>query len=273
MLSRILQRFTPAVIPVLQSRCFSYIPRKEWFPWRQKRVKSRNERTARNKNILPNTDEAYLIRIGRSPIKVEEHDFKADEISLGMKKLQIYARIIRNRHLQDAIDWMTAICRPSTEKIIKLLKRAQTELISKNLDPARLYVTLAVHERGSFQRRMFVTRDGDRTSRRSNRHRFVIKVREMPLPEFFHKIFILKRVPRAIVSDMAAAIRDGRATPEMQRAFAPYVSSASRRQHRRQMKYEDLTKKFDYLETRRKWIDEYQINLAAHNEESLSLRK
>jgi ABC-type Fe3+-hydroxamate transport system substrate-binding protein len=96
----------------------------------------------------------------------------------------------------------------------------------------------------------------------------------MPLPEFFHQLYILKRVPRAIVSAMAAAINDGRAaSPDMQRAFAPYVSSESRRRHRKEMQLLDLTRRFDYNKEMTDWISEYQANLDAHRERLMSMRR
>ena len=236
-------------------------------------MKSRNARTLRNKSILPRSFDSTEVPAGKPSESVKLHDFNSEDISIGMKKLQIYARIVRNRHLQDSIDWMEAICRPSTQPIINLLKRAQKELVDKKrLDPARLYVSYAVHERGHFQKKLYKTRDGGFAVRRSSRHRFVIKIREMPLPEFFHQVYILKRVPRAIVSDMMAALRDGRATANMQRAFAPYVSSDSRRQHRKEMKWLDLNRQFDYFEIRRKWILDYTRNIDAFKERMIGMR-
>lgn len=236
-------------------------------------MKNRNARTLRNKNIMPRSLDSTEVAVGKPSESVKLHDYQSEDISIGLKKLQIYARIVRNRHLQDSIDWMEAICRPSTEPIISLLKRAQKELTDKKrLDPARLYVSYAVHERGHFQKKLFKTRDGGFTVRRSSRHRFVVKIREMPLPEYFHQVYILKRVPRAIVSDMMAALRDGRAPPHMQREFAPYVSSDSRRQHRKEMKWLDLNRKFDYFEERRKWILNYTRNLEAYKERMIEMR-
>jgi hypothetical protein len=85
----------------------------------------------RNKIILARNQDGSYAPLTTDAAK--EHNYKSEDISIGLKKLQIYERIIRNRHLQDSIDWIEAICRPSTEPIVKLLKKAQTELVDKKI--------------------------------------------------------------------------------------------------------------------------------------------
>jgi hypothetical protein len=94
---------------------------------------------------------------------------------------------------------------------------------------------------------------------------FSIKVREISLPEFFIRVYIKKHITRAIVNDMVTALRDGRAAGHA-RAFAPYVSTESRRSHRRDMRYLDLTRQFNYDQIKDQWIAAYENNIQAHKD-------
>ena len=239
-----------------------YIARYRWYPWRQKLVKNREARTLKNKALVPKVRLAEEAPYKKRSSEGPQFSFKIVEVSMSLRKLQNYARLLRHKHLQDGIDWIEAVSRPSAEPLMKLLKRAQKALVDEaNLDPARLYIENALQETGYYKRNLFKKRDGGFSIRSSNRHRFVVKIREMPLNEFFHRVYILKKIPRAIVMDMASALRDGRAGPHMNRAFAPYVTAASRRQHRQELKYLELTRRFDYYAERKKWIAAYQDNI------------
>lgn len=44
----------------------------------------------------------------------------------------------------------------------------------------------------------------------------------MPMNEYFHKVYIMKEVPRSVTLDMRMALRDGRAPRSYEREWAPY---------------------------------------------------
>jgi ribosomal protein L22 len=197
------------------------------------------------------------------PILIEEREtVHVKSVMLSLKKLQRYSLLLRHRHLQDAIDWLEAIARPSSKPLRKLLLRAQSTLTeSRSLDPARLFVEIAVGERGKYDRRVFLTRDGGTKIRRHAKNKFRVNIREMSLNEFFHRVYVEKRVPRCIALDMQLAIREGRADPKTAIGFLPFLTSETRRAHRRQLKLLHARKQWHYLTERKKWIEGYVGNL------------
>ena len=73
------------------------------------------------------------------------------------------------------------------------------------------------------------------------------------------------------MNETVSALTDGRAAGR-ERAFAPYVSSLSRRSHRRDMKYLDLTRQFNYDQTKYQWIEAYENNIQAHKDRLAGMR-
>ena len=242
------------------SPLLTYFPRARWFPWRQRLVKQRNTRTQQNKIAAPYP--------GFRPEKAEaaaSFSFTSSQVPLSLKKLQRYSQLLRHRHLQDAIDWLAAISRPSARPLSKLLLRAQQTLVNtRGLDAARLFVATAVGERGRYERRLFLTRDGGTKVRRHAVNKFQLAVEEMPLPQFFHRVYVEKRVPRCIVLDMQAAVRDLRAVGPVSLGFLPYLTSETRRTHRKSLALLAAKKQWDYFSARDRWIANYSGNTGRH---------
>lgn len=235
----------------------NYFPRARWYPWRQRLVRARNARTQANKTVIPYSG----FRPGGRGVK-NHFSFTAQSVALSLKKLQRYSQLLRHRHLQDGIDWLAAITRPSSRPLQKLLERTQKTLVEeRGLDPARLYIDIAVGERGRYERRVYFTRDGGTKIRRHAVNKFKVCIREMDMKEFFHRVYIEKKVPRCIVLDMQSAVRDGRAEGKTAIGFLPYLSSETRRIHRKRIKLLSLQKQWNYRVERKKWIDKYQANL------------
>eukprot|EP00397_Hematodinium_sp_SG-2012_P054342 GEMP01065454.1.p1 GENE.GEMP01065454.1~~GEMP01065454.1.p1 ORF type:complete len:281 (+),score=47.69 GEMP01065454.1:126-968(+) len=205
---------------VVQQRGY-YIPRKNWFPWRVRLIKDRQRRLRAKRNLFPR--EPVVGEDGIDHMGGPLLKFKQNEIQMSVRRLVEYGKWIKRHHAQDAIDRVECLGRPSARPIIKLLK-------------------------GKFG------------LERSPRNKMVLYLREAPKTEFFHKCYILGQVPRSMASDMRLALRDRRVSPQMEHTWSPYLTAASRHQHRQELKWRQITKKFDYFEERRKWIEEYDAN-------------
>jgi ribosomal protein L22 len=239
----------------LSAPLYNYFPRARWYPWRQRLVRARNKQTILNKTVTPYP--GFQSCKDRS----SSFSFTAQTVALSLKKLQRYSELLRHKHLQDAIDWLEAITRPSSRPLIKLLQRTQKTLVDeRGFDPARLFVNVAVGERGRYERRVNFTRDGGTKIRRHAVNKFKVSVSEMDMNKFFHRVYVEKRVPRCIVIDMQSAVRDGRAEGKTAVGFLPYLTSETRRMHRKRVKLLSLQRDWDYKVERKKWIEKYQTN-------------
>eukprot|EP00397_Hematodinium_sp_SG-2012_P050366 GEMP01058504.1.p1 GENE.GEMP01058504.1~~GEMP01058504.1.p1 ORF type:complete len:318 (+),score=51.07 GEMP01058504.1:137-1090(+) len=248
------QQWSPIVV---QQRGY-YIPRKNWFPWRVRLIKDRQRRLRAKRNLFPRepvVGEDGIDHMGGPLLK-----FKQNEIQMSVRRLVEYGKWIKRHHAQDAIDRVECLGRPSARPIIKLLKESMEKCVARNMDPQRLYIhTVSVH-RGYFVKKIRLHARGKFGLERSPRNKMVLYLREAPKTEFFHKCYILGQVPRSMASDMRLALRDRRVSPQMEHTWSPYLTAASRHQHRQELKWRQITKKFDYFEERRKWIEEYDAN-------------
>merc|ERR1719506_2935693 len=105
--------------------------------------------------------------------------------------------------------------RLKSEPILKLLQRAVQECIQKhNMDIARVYIFDAQPQRGYTVKSIKMHARAKYGINKSPRHMFMIRVREMPLEEYFHRIYIYNKVPRSRASDMRLALHDRRASPQ-----------------------------------------------------------
>ena len=179
----------------------------------------------------------------------------------------------RKSPFQDAIDWVACLTRPSARPILHLLKQAKHELVDKRgLDLGRLYVDHSHSDRGNYVRIIRRMRMGQYSQFRSPRHHFRIYIREMPIEEYFHRMYVVGKVPQCVSFDMRQAIRDQRVQGETVRKWAPYLTSNSRFQHRKELKRLHAIGQFDYYSERRKWIKEYRDNLHKLNNAMRSSR-
>ncbi|KAF4698249.1 hypothetical protein FOZ63_026361, partial [Perkinsus olseni] len=127
-----------------------YIPRRNWWPWKQKIAHQRQAISRRRKHIWPRYSDPDAQRAGdiRSDPGPSVR-FKVHDMNLSLKRLWVYGRLLRKKQLQDAIDWMEALCRPSAKPVRDLLYRARTRMVDHHgYDPARLYIARIWTERG-----------------------------------------------------------------------------------------------------------------------------
>ena len=190
------------------------------------------------------------------------YHYQVKEVPMSLRRLHEYVRLLKRRNLQDAIDWVACLTRPSARPILQLLKQAKHDLVEKkNLDLGRLYVDHSHSDRGNYIRIIRRMRMGQYSQFRSPRHHFRIYIREMPMEEYFHRLYIVGKVPQCVSFDMRQAIRDNRVPAETARKWAPYLTSNSRYEHRKELRRLHANGQFDYYAERKKWIAEYQSNL------------
>jgi len=251
-----------------------YFPRKNWFPWRVRLIHQRQAALRKKRHIWPRYSDPQEAPIfGEKDVDGGQLAFREKEVRLGLKKLEEYAKLIQGRQLQDAIDWTEAIARMKSEPILKLLRKALTEVVERHrMDPARVYVLEASPQRGYFVKSLRMHSRGRYGVNKSPRNMFMIRVRELPLEEFFHRMYIYGRVPRSISSDMRLALHDSRVSAQMAKEWAPYLNAHSRFFHRKELKWLDSTRQFDYYQARREWIQRYQANLLRASTEAREAR-
>ena len=245
-----------------------YFARARWFPWRQKIAHRWQRQAAKDRHILPreiNPKETPIMTSARNDVsrKSSLYHFQAKEVPMSLRRLQEYVRLLKRRNLQDAIDWVACLTRPSARPILNMLQKAKRDLVDKRgLDLGRLYVDHSHSDRGEYIKIVRRMRVGHYSLFKSPRHHFRIYIREIPLEEYFHRMYILGKVPQCVSFDMRQAIREKRVSPEVERLWRPYLTSASRYLHRKEIRRLHSIGQFDYYAERRKWISEYQSNIA-----------
>merc|ERR1711933_394495 len=100
-------------------------------------------------------------------------------------------------------------------------------------DVSRAYVFDAQPQRGSFIKSLRKHSRSNFGIVKSPRNLFMVRVRQMPLEEYFHRVYIYNKVPRSLASDMRLAIQQQRVSQQMRKEWAPYLYSHSRLFHRR----------------------------------------
>merc|ERR1712012_799051 len=184
-----------------------------------------------------------------------------------------FAKILRGRQIQDGIDWIEAMARMKSEVILKLLRRAADECTQKyKMDMARVYIFEAHAQRGYFVKSIRRHTKGKYGINKSPRNMFMIRVWEMPLEEYFHRLYVINKVPSSLSSDMRLALHENRVSQQMQKEWSPYLCAYSRWRHRHQLKWLDSTRQFDYYQVRREWIMRYKANLLRQSTEAREAR-
>lgn len=255
-----------------------YFARARWFPWRQKIAHKWQRQASRDRHLLPRQIDpnhapiktsAYGENIGTDAL----YHYRIKEVPLSLRRLHEYVRLLKNRNLQDAIDWVACLTRPSARPILNMLQKAKHDLVEKKgLDLGRIYVDRSHSDRGEYVKIVRRMRVGHYSMFRSPRHHFQIYIREMPMEEYFHRMYILGKVPQCVSFDMRQAIREHRVPPETARSWAPYLTSNSRFRHRKELRRLHANGEFEYYKERKKWIREYMMNLEKLKDTELSAR-
>lgn len=250
-----------------------YFPRKNWFPWRVRLIHKYQAMKRKYRHAWPrqySPEEAPIFGAKEDGTQLA---FRDRDIRIGMKRLLEYARLMKGRQLEDAADWVECIGRMKSESILKLLRRTIKECEERHRwDIARTYIFDVQPQRGAFVKSLRKHSRGNFGVVKSPRHMFMVRVRQMPLEEFFHRIYVFNKVPRSMACDMRLALHQNLVNSQMKKQWAPYLCANSRYFHRRELKWLDRTRQFDYYQVRREWIQKYKANLLRASTESREAR-
>ncbi|CAK9026991.1 Hypothetical protein (Fragment) [Durusdinium trenchii] len=254
-----------------QGRSF-YFPRKLWLPWRVRLVRERQAALRRKRHLWPRRRDPE-----EEPIFGDKDQdmvsFTEKEIRMSFRKLLHYAKLMKRKQIQDAYEWVDSLSRMKSEPILKLIQKAMDEVKEKRgWDLARTYLWDPQPGFGFFVKSLRKHSRGRYGIIHSCRNRFTIRLRQMPLEEWFHWLYIYGKVPKTLSGDMRLALAQKRVSPQMQREWAPYLCSRSRFWHRQELKWLDSTRQFDYYKARQEFIDQYKANLLRESTEAREAR-
>lgn len=250
-----------------------YFPRKNWHPWRVRLVHQRQAACRQKRHLWPRYKDAEEAQIFGEKEDGTQLMFREKEIRLSLKRMTEYAKLMRGRQLQDSIDWVESVGRLRSAPLLKLMRKAQQEVAERhNWDLARTYLFDAQPHRGYLVKSVRRHSRGRYGINKSPRNYFMIRVRQMPLEEFFHRIYVYNKVPRSLASDMRLALHESRVSQQMIKEWAPYLSAESRLRHRKEIKWLDSTRQWDYFQVRQEWIQAYKANLLRSSSEAREAR-
>ena len=229
-----------------QARGIQYLWRRGFWPWKQDYAKRKRRETIKKRNILPRTIDPNEDAIFDPKLQLDWHTFKIAPVRQSVRRLMDYQRLMKGRQIDDAIDAVEALARPSADPILNVLNRGKRHLVDRGMDPARLFIKTAWVRFLHYTKQIRRHAKGGYGWAKTPHCRFYIGVREMPLPEFFHRTYVQGRTPRSIGMDMRLALMSKKAPREMEKEWAPYLTSQSRCEHRRSLKWRHATRDFDY---------------------------
>uniref|UniRef100_A0A0K6S9U9 Uncharacterized protein n=1 Tax=Chromera velia CCMP2878 TaxID=1169474 RepID=A0A0K6S9U9_9ALVE len=237
-----------------------FYTRKNWFEWRRKAVARMNRVKHAQRHIWPRNEDPSEKSPSKGKGKVLV--FRVKRLKLSLRRLRMYGRLIKGLHLQDAVDWISSIPVYRLQPIFQMLLRAQQKAMEiHHADPQRLYVENVCAEYGTpikFLRMHKFPRIG---ILRSWLNALKVELRELPMEEYFHRLYVMGKVPRSLSADMRVSLAEKRVGPQMAREWYPYLSAFTRNDHRMGLKWLDQTRQFDYYKTRKEWIEKYKANL------------
>lgn len=238
-----------------------YYRKKGLWEWRRRLIHRLNRNSYRRKFIAPKTP-----RSDELPIKSKDAghvwEFKVEELPISLKRLKLYSKLLTNLHLQDAIDWLTAFPNVKTNRILNSMSESQKKIYEEfGGDPSRLYVdNIVINYKRPFKQLKHHAL-GNLGIMCTWRNSLVYRVREMPLNEFYHKVFILGKVPRSMSAELRNAVYDRRVDAQAAAKWFPYLTAHSRFLFRKDLRYLNKIGQFDYYKHRSNWINEYKDNL------------
>ncbi|XP_954602.1 uncharacterized protein TA18910 [Theileria annulata] len=205
-----------------------YYRKKGLWEWRKKLIYRLNKNRYRRKFITPkNYDSEEL------PIKSKDSgnvwEFKVQDLPISLKRLKLYSKLLTNLHLQDALDWLNAFPNIKTNRILNSLSESQKKIYEEfGGDPSRLYIDNIIINYGRPIKQIKHHALGNFGIMCTWRNSLVYKIREMPMNEYYQKIFILGKVPKSMSSELRNAVYDKRVDSKIVTKWFPYLTSHSR---------------------------------------------
>ncbi|KYF40596.1 ribosomal L22p/L17e protein [Toxoplasma gondii ARI] len=227
------------------------------LPSRQKRLKLRRKAVREAEEAEKAREDADFVWRGKGGGRVWEE--RKANIPLGKKKLLLYCTIIKGLQITDAIDWLSSLCLHRVNYLLNLLNASRKKIHEQGGDISRVYVeSYMLNIQGQIKRPQFRLRMVNLI--KTWKFAVVLRFREYPMDEYFHKLFILKHVPRSLTTDMRLALAGQRVGLHAVRDWYPFLDSKTRFFHRKRLKWLDRTRQFDYCLARRVFKSKYEEN-------------
>lgn len=152
-------------------------------------------------------------------------------IPLGKKRLLLYCQVIKGEQITDAIDWLSSLCLHRVNYLLNLLMKTRQKIFEEGGDISRVYVqSYLLNIQGRVKRPQFRLKSVSFI--KTWKFAVILRFRELPMEEYFHRLFILKKVPRSLTTDMRLAITEHRVSPSTVRDWYPYLDAKTRFWHR-----------------------------------------
>ncbi|KYK70521.1 ribosomal protein L22p/L17e [Toxoplasma gondii TgCatPRC2] len=200
------------------------------LPSRQKRLKLRRKAVREAEEAEKAREDADFVWRGKGGGRVWEE--RKANIPLGKKKLLLYCTIIKGLQITDAIDWLSSLCLHRVNYLLNLLNASRKKIHEQGGDISRVYVeSYMLNIQGQIKRPQFRLRMVNLI--KTWKFAVVLRFREYPMDEYFHKLFILKHVPRSLTTDMRLALAGQRVGLHAVRDWYPFLDSKTRFFHRK----------------------------------------
>eukprot|EP00922_Rhytidocystis_sp_ex-Travisia-forbesii_P054719 GHVS01081077.1.p1 GENE.GHVS01081077.1~~GHVS01081077.1.p1 ORF type:complete len:401 (+),score=65.21 GHVS01081077.1:416-1618(+) len=241
--------------------------RKGYYPWRIQIITRMNMLRRRNKHIWPRRADEREDPVTKDKASGSLWKYSKTDLLLSMKRIALYGRLLKGLHVQDALDWLAAIPVVRLNPIFNLISYARNDcIVNFGADPCRLYIHSVEANRKPAQKyvrffRVYNVGDVGYSMISSWRNTCIVRLRELPINEYYHKLYILKEVPRSMAADMRVCLHEKRVGPSAYREWYPYLNSYTRFNHKRRLKWLDRTRQFDYFASRKEWIQKYTSTL------------
>ncbi|CDI78201.1 hypothetical protein, conserved [Eimeria acervulina] len=182
-------------------------------------------------NALYSEDMSYLSKPEKGKGRVWVA--KRRHVPLGRKRLLLLLRLIKGLHLTDALDWLQALALHRANALLNLLTKEQLRMRDQGADISRVFIDSYIIGPAGHVKTLRVGHNYRVSFLKSYRYYVAIRLRELPLHEYFHRLFILKQVPRSMGHDMRLALRQQQLPQEAARDWLPYLDAHTRAQHKR----------------------------------------
>ncbi|PFH37897.1 hypothetical protein BESB_002380 [Besnoitia besnoiti] len=239
------------------------------LPSRQKRLKLRRRAVREAEEAEREREGIDFVWRKKGGGRVWEE--KKMNIPLGKKKLLLYCNIIKGLQITDAIDWLSSLCLHRVNYLLNLLNATRKKIHEQGGDISRVYVdSYMLNIQGKIKRPQFRLRSVNLI--KTWKFAVILRFREYPMDEYFHKLFILKHTPRSLTTDMRLALSTQRVNPQAVRDWFPFLDSKTRFWHRKRLKWLDRTRQFDYCLARRVFKSKYEANCRRRRVQVLQAR-
>ncbi|KAL8429977.1 hypothetical protein Efla_000790 [Eimeria flavescens] len=215
-------------------------------------------------------DRSYLGKVKKGEGRVWVA--KRRDVPLGRKRLLLLLRLIKGLHLTDAIDWLHAVSNHKCNSLLNVLLKQQQIIRDEGADPSRVYIHSYIIGPAGHIKTMRVGYHYRVSFLKSYRYSLSLRLRELPLHELYHRLFVMKKVPRSLGQEMRMAIRQQQVPREVVRDWLPFLDAPCRFAHKQRLRQLNRQRLFNYFLSRRAFVCIYTSRVRRMGEEAAAAR-